>query len=401
MLEDINDIDRIKKRIIKEDHSIRLWNFTVPGLERKKRDFDFKSGNFSISVIDPFNGILNPWLISYETLIEGYLPRIVPTVILDSNVISNLHLFVAKPELLNNDQRKVIINLLDYLILDKVDYNPAFYFMESFAKTEIQDSEKYITSFAKSLLTLYTMDEYHFLTKREIRVDYDKLEVYGSRYNGINLDEMSFNLVEGLKRMHPPSTDWHVLYVILLKAALIHKTHNGHFVSKINKLYEFVYDTFGVLFSRELSISVYYFSGKIDGFIPFQKGANFEKAINRFRASAWDIYLLRFPELLLSSSIEPIPLAAICTGDYFAQYIGRKFKIRRLLTNNNDFYPELEFDYSDVNTSPSQENVVNDLFKEYRDNRFDRRRNYNIDEVLNDLPNIINKLENELKELCA
>ena len=332
---------------------------------------------------------------SKETLLGNNPPALVPTVILDSNVMAYLHQFLTARESQDEKQRKAVIQLLDYLLDTKFDYNPSFYYLESFSKSA--ESSQKIIEYTKSILSLHMMDELHFLQKREICVNEVTLAKYAEKFDTYDIDEMAKRQCEILRKMHVPSTDWKVLYLIILKAALIHRTFQGDFESKLRKLYEFVYEIFGVLFSRELGVASFYFSGELDKFIPLQKNANAENTIKRMKSTAWDMYLLRLPELMLCHEDAPIPLAMICTGDKGVQAVGRKFRVRRLFTVQGTPFPELEIRF-DRNRN---DDVSAGLFKEFARDRKEKGRDVDVNKVLRGLNEPIAELENSIKEFCG
>jgi|GEM_PF-4726583 len=392
MIPDLNNRAEVAT-YIRRDATARLWNFSAPGLEYQKRDFDFGTEDFKISVIDQFSGRV-PAVMSKETLLGNYPPALAPTVILDSNVMAYLHQFVTARETQDEKQRKTVIQLLDYLLHTKFDYNPSFYYLESFSKSA--ESSQKIIEYTKSILTLHMMDELYFLQKREMRVNEVTLGKYAEKFGTNDVDEMAKRQCEMLQKMHVPGTDWKVLYLIILKAALIHRTFQGDFEAKLRKLYEFVYEIFGVLFSRELGVASFYFSGELDKFIPLQKNANAENTLKRMKATAWDMYLLRLPELMLCHENAPIPLAMICTGDKGVQAVGRRIRVHRLFTTQGTPYPELEVRFGDTKNDISGMK----LFEEFSHNRKDKRRDLDVDRVLNDLDIHIERLENEIFEFC-
>lgn len=133
--------------------------------------------------------------------------------------------YVSNPDRLAEKQKKVIINLLDYLILEKADYNPAFYYLESFSKSDI-DYPK-IMEYSKSILSLHMMDELYFLKRREIRPSEESLEKYAGKFGTSNVDEMASLQHDYLRGKYEINDDWKIMYLIILKAALIQKTNKS------------------------------------------------------------------------------------------------------------------------------------------------------------------------------
>jgi hypothetical protein len=398
MIPDLNDTNEIERIIRNVDPTARLWDFTAPWVTYKQREFEFISENFTISIIDLFKGAI-PSVTCLETLIGHQPPLLAPTILLDSNVMASLHQFVTGPEKLTDKHKKVIVQLLDYLILERVDYNPAFYYIESFARTTNADQK--IIDYTKTILSLHMMDELHFLKKRQIRQDPATLEKYVLKFRASNIEEMAHLQFEHFKSGYAPNIDWKIMYLVILKAALIQQARSASFQYKLKELYKFIYSIFGVLFARELFIAAFYFSGELDKFIPLQKGANFESTINKLQSTAWDLYLLRLPEVLLAMDNQPISFAAVCTGDRSVQYIGGKFRIRKLYISQGISTPELEMDFSAISDPTSENgNIVYKLFDEFKEKREKRRKNFDTDQVLNNIDNVVNELEFEVKKFC-
>ena len=357
-----------------------------------------------ISIIDEFGGKV-PRLISKETIKWNVHPLpLIPTVTLDSNVMSVLNDFVLHSECLSADKTKTIIKLLDYFIHTKVDYNPAFYSLEAFSKNkEIDISERFV-EFSKSILSLHMMDELHFLKKREIKPDKELFEKYSAKFGVSDIDEIAYRNYEITKQMMSSYDDnLNVFYVTILKMALIHKTSNKDIISKMKMFFEFTFNNFGLLLGEEMGIAAHYFAGKLDKLISLQKGAIYERIISRLRSTIWDIYLLRFPPLMLSQTDAPIPFTKICTGDKELAYIGRKFFIWKLFTSQDEFYPALRIDYSDLYKlypEATMEKLFH-LHMDFEKARTGRKAGSLVKADDTKIEDLKNGLEEEIKSFCG
>lgn len=385
------DITRI---ILEEDRNYRVWEFGKPS----NRGQDFRSGDFMISIIDRFGGN-NPTVISYETLMGLQLPH-VPTIILDSNVMSVLNEFVLHPERLSLEKTRAVIKLLDYFIHTKVDYSPLFYSLEAFSKNRDFDFSDHFIEFSKSILSLHMMDELHFLKKREIRQDKEIFERYADRLDVHDLDEMARRVYEiSTQMLSSYNENLSVFYITLLKMALVHKTSNKSLISKMKMLFDFIFSNFGAIFAEEIGIAAYYFAGKLDRLISLQRGARFERTIANFRSTTWDIYLLRYPARLLTQSESPFQLAKICTCEKELAYIGRKFSIWRVFASGEEFYPALIVDYDDFPKSTIDQLLQ--LSKEFEKARMDRKSDRLIKADDTKIEELKLSLEQEIKALCS
>jgi hypothetical protein len=391
--------DDIVKRILEVNPNYRVWEFGEPS------NFgpDFQSGDFVISIIDEFGGKV-PRLISKETIKWNAPLPLIPTITLDSNVMSVLNDFVLHPERLSVDKTKVIIKLLDYFIHTKVDYNPGFYSLEAFSKNKESDISKRFAEFSKSILSLHMMDELHFLKRREVKPDKERFEKYSEKFGVGDIDGMARRDYEVTRQMMSSYDDnLNVFYVTLLKMALIHKTSNKDIVSKMRILFEFTFSNFGVLFGEEMGIAAHYFAGKLERLIPLQKGARYDGTISKLRSTTWDVYLLRFPPLMLSQSKPPIPFTKICTGEKELAYIGRKFFIWKLFTSGDEFYPALRIDYSDLYKQYPETTMgkLLQLHKEFEKTRSNRKADQLIKADDVKIEELKLSLEEEIKNFCG
>jgi len=245
------------------------------------------------------------------------------------------------------------------------------------------------------------MDELHFMKKRVIRSDAEILEKYAVKFKTSNIDEMAHHQYDHFKQISISVADWKIAYLVILKAVVIQHLSKTNLQSKLKKLYNFIYEIFGTLLAKELYIAVFYFSGKIEKFIPIKKGSNFETAIYKLKSTAWDLYLLRLPELFLCDDISPITLATICTGDKSVQYIGRKIRIRKVYSEQGKPFPELEIDFSDINNPKSSPpDLIKKTFEEFEENREKRRNLLTPKLATTEIDEIIKALELEVKKIC-
>jgi hypothetical protein len=96
-----------------------------------------------------------------------------------------------------------------------------------------------------------------------------------------------------------------------------------------------------VVMARENAIAPYYFAGQLERFIPVKKGmSSFDKARKKLKATAWDLFLLRIPELHLAmGDEEETMLSYVCTSESDLRAIGRHFTIEQVVTGSSQSYP--------------------------------------------------------------
>jgi hypothetical protein len=105
-------------------------------------------------------------------------------------------------------------------------------------------------------------------------------------------------------------------YAALMKTALIHKTSKQGIPAKYEALRDFMEGTFNIALGRERIFALEYFTGRLDGALPVQRGANPERVLKRIRSTAWDLLLLQLPEFMLVADMpEGVHLSFVATGD--------------------------------------------------------------------------------------
>ena len=98
---------------------------------------------------------------------------------------------------------------------------------------------------------------------------------------------------------------------------------------KLEKILDFLHNDLGVLLQREVVLACLHFEGKSGRLIPLQAGA--KEVRSRLLASAWDLFLLRVPEHLISNeSNEVTSIYYVCTADKALQKLGRMFVVKRV-----------------------------------------------------------------------
>lgn len=371
---------------------------------------DFGGKDFTISLIDQFAG-QKPVLINRSTVSGTTRIWFVPTILLDSNIVSYLHQYVQNLVSLTDSQRTTIYNFLAYVTIKQIDYNPFFYYIESLSKSNDTFLSKYSTSVSIAILKLHSMKAHMFLESGIIEIDEQVLSAYQAMFGGTTIEEIAVNRLANTTRQNdedPFDMVANMTYATLLKMATIHKSTKKNPRNKLLMLHEFMEDNFRIHLARELQIALYYFAGEINGFIPLQKGCNYINLIRKMKATAWDILLLRQPELLLESGTpsESI-LAYIATADANTCKVGRRFTISSIQTIPPDYTvrSNIGFDFSGLTHLSQKE--IDRIQQEEQDWLVKRVRSYVLEGRLPNPPSydevtkIIEGLEEEVKQFCS
>ncbi len=291
---------------------------------------------FGVSVVDPFDGRV-PLFLSPRTLGETDV-MFVPSVLLDSQMVTYLGQYRTQEGFRKTEQGRVVRQMLVWLILKGFDYNPLFYLVENLVKQGQESFAPHLRRMADTLVAFHSMDEARFLREDVIVPNPATVDNYLIRFGAKDISEVSAEMgrlllcpaVNGIVANTRKAVT--ASYSVLLKAALIHKTTCASFTKKLRLLRDFIEQELGVTLAREFLLMTDYFAGRCDRFIPFQKGARWKKFSEKLLASAWDMHLLRVPELMLSWSNErEAAMGFPCTADGPLRVIGAMYTIEAVI----------------------------------------------------------------------
>lgn len=316
------------------DRESKVWVFRddVPS---RFLPHPFSSGTdaFQIHIIDLFGG-RHPLLVNYHSLTEELQIPFRPTVILDSNVVSYLHQYVTSQPALDKQRRQAVEELLRFVITNRLDYNPFFYYLEAASREKESSLLGHATGISESLLRLHTMDERHFLDCGQIRIDPRILDEYFEEYGVAEFAELAAAYARGMVVPTDPRMQWvsKLSYAVMLKTALIHKSSMPGIPTKYEELLTFMEEKLNIALGAERILALEYFAGRFDGFIPIQQGAVPARALGRVRAASWDLVLLQLPAYLLVASMPGgVYVGFVCTGDKVLNRVARACRIEGVM----------------------------------------------------------------------
>ncbi|MBI3004775.1 MAG: hypothetical protein HYY49_05100 [Ignavibacteriales bacterium] len=370
---------------------------------------DFGDDDFTISVIDNFGG-RQPILLNRDTVgaQESRIP-FRPTAVLDSNIVSVFVQFVLRAPALRDSQRETVRSFLRFLVQKQLDYNPFFYFMEGFWKEHSPDFENFALRVSQTFLSLQCMDTTRFLQSDQIILDERILATYAEEFGESTFDGIAEKRAQSM--MTP--ADWYVTFVTkvsyacILKMALIHKLTRKSIADKFSELRDFMANQVQVAMGAERLLSLGYFSGLYQSFIPLQRGANAEKVLRRIRAASWDLFLLRTPlELLARTGEHGISLSYVCTADRVLAEVARNYTLQMIIsgfTENTGFIPVLSYDHSFLHRYLERKTLDRILesdrqWQKSRMSKYGPKRDPVPDSMLSQ---IVTQLEEDVRSFCT
>jgi hypothetical protein len=293
---------------------------------------------------------------------------------------------------------------VNFLIQGGFDYNPVFYLLESIGEAPDIETAEAAWRASQTMLHFHTMDEPHFLATGEVRLDPKLLTPYQERYSAKTIPEIAARQMGEILRDEPAVHIRDMLNAcraMLLKMALIHRTTRASLREKYALLHEFSTNVMKINLVREKTLAIYYFSGRMDRFIPLQRTSNFRKFQRSMHSATWDILLLRMPEYLLrlGKPSDPIVAAYVCTGDRALQKVAQCYKIRAV----SDAVPMLEVNLTDL-TPITGRAVLDEIVESHREwqrERLLQLQNLRSDLLSgDDLKRLVHELEAEVEQFC-
>ncbi|MDG6882668.1 Uncharacterised protein [Phocoenobacter uteri] len=221
-----------------------------------------------------------------------------PHALLDSNMVSELYLFIENNKKSGkNDFR----DFLYFITKNRWNVSLHFYYLESFCKSDLDTFRKYAIRDTKAWLELMLMDEEYFLKTSIVKRTNNSQQIDHYLQNK-SLDEQATEQVSQFIDMYCQfKNDLEIIQILLIKMILIKNFEMKD--KKIEKQLEyfdfFMQEQFGKVLGRELCLAYQYFTNKAGKFLGIQKGTKYENAVKNIISTAWDIFLLRIPELFL------------------------------------------------------------------------------------------------------
>jgi hypothetical protein len=401
------------------DRSTKVWLRSEKPSRFIAGTEDFESGKLGISIIDHFGG-REPCLVNRNCVVQGGAAvNFIPTIILDSHLITYLTRYLKRPPFAADDEHQITRKFLERMVEIGCDYNPTFYYLESVITNGPEVARRYAAASSVTMLRFHSMNEKLFMLQDRVIPDEAVVERYARRYSipftdpndaieriaPIMADQMITNFTgpvyEQLKGM------FHYTYAVLLKMVLIHRSSNERVEKKMNALRNFMEEELNLVLARENCMAAYYFSNRLPAkFMAVDSQMSFAEVKSRFLASARDFFLLRIPEAQLSSGDEQeTSYSFVATAEYAVRKIGRVFTIEQAISASPGSFPatHLTFDLTELEWELGPE-VTDKIIKSQGQRVTARQEQTLLDNrgVITDgvLTALIDRLEYQIKGYC-
>ncbi|NNP76559.1 hypothetical protein A7P54_09005 [Acinetobacter sp. Ac_3412] len=319
-----------------------------------KSSTDFGSKN-KCYLIDQYSG-KQPSIINEEFIRNEKISfPIFPSVLLDSNISNEIVNFITKGECKDG-----VYDLIKFMTKANCDYSLLFYYLESLCKSKTPDSFlKYAIQATECLLTLHSMDSKIFLESNEIRSNPDALNYYLDLYKSENLKEVATKIVTEFSQEYPKdiiNEKLKLIEIALIKMLLVKKFEmkNASHEEQINSFIGFFKDVLKINPAREIHFAIHYFHDDKDQLLEVQSNTSLKKALSKIKSTAWDLYLLRFPEKFFSFKNKELNIFYIATQEHSLANLAKLFSIEQIHIFDNNIFPLIAYDMSNLpeNFSP-------------------------------------------------
>lgn len=351
-----------------------IWLFLdqhLSQIQQGHKTFGFQK--HEVLLLDPFGG-REPVLVNYRSVDGPNTVAFRPTVLLDSQLVTDLRGFVNPRSKLPPHQRRPLLELVDWLAFSNWDYNPLFYTIETVAKHDANTARQYLERTSEAMLTLHTLDVDRFRLDAAVVVDPRLLAPYQDEYAKTTVREIASArtdklLGDGGRWLNQLAPMLDLTYSVLLKIALLGASKGLSVLDKDAEMRRFLAERIGISMGRELALSAFHFAGHSAGFLKFERTLGMSGIRDRLRGSAWDLFLLRLPEHFLANpQSDGVVVAYPCTLDKGLQAIGRATRlvsVAGLAPQAHVPIPTLETDLSSL-ASRLGDKVVADLMSRDR-----------------------------------
>ena len=359
-------------------------------------DAEFLAGTQEFGQVDPaylidqYTG-KRPAIINTEFLSKGCLDlRLYPSALLDSNVVDALDKRVIKGA--SSDG----IELFLRFVTEKGwDFSPMFYYLEHYAKSPSATFVPNAIRRTESILTLHSMDEEHFLRTGEIKSNDAAVDFYMQSEGVSSISEVAESRVDSFVRKHDKRALNNVIgasQIAIIKMVLIEKAEmpRSSIADKAAEMERFMRDDLGVILAREAHFALHYFCGLAGRMLGIQANTSFQKALRTVKSTAWDLYLLRMPEILFCDGESEIPVAYVTTHEKRLQELARLFTIERIVrVPGGGLAPLVSYELSGI-----PQGVVSELGESYIEPSGGAEKKQ--------IPvGLLPALENELQRFCS
>ncbi|MFL1390066.1 hypothetical protein ACI77F_20610 [Pseudomonas tritici] len=256
-----------------------------------------------VMLIDQFSG-KQPYLINQQYWEQGELTYpACARVIVDSNLLDGIAALMTGA-VVDDGMR----GFIEFISREGWDINAGFFLTEQYAKSTRTDFLLHATRRLRLLYRFLAMDTDHFLATGNVRLLPAAVEHYLAKEGVDALDEIAERHVQSFTANHTQREALEtveVTEIALLKMVLLREfeMRGAPAADQYIAYQRFISATVNISLGREGQLALHYFSGQAGSLLGIKQNTSRKNALRTISATAWDLLLLRTPELLLKPPV--------------------------------------------------------------------------------------------------
>lgn len=309
-----------------------IWEFTLSPKPSQflqgNRQFGEKS---PLHVLDQFSG-KQPYLVNAEFLTKRKLEiPMAACLLLDSQLMDGL------VKRVNGDTSDDGIEaLLNFATVNGWDISGLFYLMEHFAKADDANFKLHAPRRIAALLHILSMNENLYLDTGKIEPNPEAVKHYLNTFKANSIEEAANNWIDSIcrrwsRREFRENVEFSEIAIIKMLLIQLFETPKADPLKKLEAFEGFVKAQLGITLARESHLAIHYFCGQAGALLGTQSNSSAEKAFANIGSTAWDIFLLRFPEFFFEGSTSEAILPYAATREHQLAALGNLMSIERII----------------------------------------------------------------------
>lgn len=297
-----------------------------------------------VHLIDQFKGRL-PALVNEEFLQKQRLDvTFRPGFLLDSNMVDDIDRRVRGGK--GGDGLEAFLN---FALSRQWDVNPLFYCLEHLSKSSPDQFRKNAVRRVASIIHVHVADVDRFLDDGTLEPNPDAMAATLDAASAQSIEALAEMRVDSIIKRYDAAMLRDMLaasQIILIKMVLIEKQElpKATLEDKLDALHGFVESALGVQMAREAHLAAHYFAGLAGSLLGIQSTTSADRALRIVRSTAWDLFLLRFPEMTFQADSLDVDLMYVATKEVQLYQLGRLFSLEAIIGGETGPIPVLSYD---------------------------------------------------------
>lgn len=303
--------------------------------------------NKPVMLIDQFGG-KQPYLINQQYREEGELSYpACARVVVDSNLLDGIAALMSGAEIEDGMR-----GFIEFVSREGWDINAGFFLVEQYAKSTRANFILHATRRLRLLYRFLAMDTGYFLATGNVRLLPAAVAHYLAKEGVDSLDEIAERHVHSFIATHTQRKALEtveVTEIALLKMVLLREfeMRGASAADQYIAYQRFISSTVNVSLARESQLALHYFSGQAGSLLGIKENTSRKKALRNISATAWDLLLLRTPELLLKPPVNGghVEIAFVATHELKLAELAQLMAIHTLFPGTT---PIVQYDMTKV-----------------------------------------------------